>query len=77
MCLDSEEAKTMLEEVHQGICGVHSNGLASAKKLLRIVYYWSSMEEDAYHFVKHYVPCQQNGDLIHAPAQALKPTITR
>jgi hypothetical protein len=57
-CLDSEEAKTALEEVHQGICGAHSSGLTLAKKLLRTGYYWPTMEEDAYHFVKRCVPCQ-------------------
>ena len=31
-CLSSNEAKTMLEEVHQGICGAHSSGLMLAKK---------------------------------------------
>ena len=66
----------VLEEVHQGICGAHSSGLTLAKKLLRIGYYWPTIEADAYHFVKRCVPCQQHGDLIHAPTQELQPTIT-
>jgi len=51
-CLNSDEARMMLEEVHQGICGAHSSGLMLAKNILRISYYWPTMEEDAYHFVK-------------------------
>ncbi len=47
----------MLEEVHQGICGAHSSGLMLEKKLLRMGYYWPTMEVDAYHFVKRCVPC--------------------
>ncbi len=61
----------VLEEVHQGVCGTHSSGLTLGKKLLRIGYYWPTMEADTYHFVKRCVPCQQHGDLIHALAQDL------
>ena len=56
-CLNSDEARMALEEVHQGICGAHSSGLMLAKKLLRKGYYWPTMEADAYHFVKRCVPC--------------------
>ena len=66
----------VLEEVQQGICGAHSSGLTLVKKILRIGYYCPTIEADAYHFVKKCVPCQQHGDLIHAPAQDLQPTIT-
>lgn len=61
----------MLEEVHQGICGAYSSGLMLAKKLLRMGFYWPTMEVDAYQFLKCCVPCQQHGDLIHAPTQDL------
>ena len=67
-CLNLDEARTALEEVHQGICGAHSSGLTLAKKILRTGYYWPTIEADAYHFVNICVPCQQHGDLIHAPA---------
>ena len=60
-----------LEEVHQGICGAHSSGLTLAKNLLKMGYYFPTMEVDAYNFVKRRVPCQQHGDLIHAPTQDL------
>jgi len=61
----------MLEEVHQGICGAHSSGLMLVKKLLRMGYYWPTMEVDAYHFVKRFVPYQQYGSLIHVVTQVL------
>ena len=65
-----------LEEVHQVICGAHSSGLTLGKNLLRMGYYWPTMEVDAYHFVKRCVPCQQHGDLIQTPTQDLQLTIT-
>lgn len=66
----------VLEEVHQGIFGAHCSHLTLAKKLLRMGYYWPTMEVDAYHFVKRCVPCQQHDDLIHTPTQDLQLTIT-
>ena len=46
-CLESEESKCALVDVHEGICGSHSNGLTLAHKLIRACYYWSNMEQDA------------------------------
>ena len=43
-CLDSQEVETTLHEVHKGICGGHFNGLSLAKKLIRVGYYWPTME---------------------------------
>jgi ribonuclease HI len=75
-CLNPNKALTTLTEVHNGICGSHSSGLTLAKKLLRIGYYWPTMEKEAHHFVQKCLQCQQHGDLIHAPAQELHPIIT-
>jgi len=38
-CLKKEEAKRIMEEVHQGICCPHKNGKILAKKILCIGYY--------------------------------------
>ena len=45
-CLKKEEAKRIMEEVHQGICGPHISGKMLAKKILRMGYYWNRMETD-------------------------------
>ena len=37
--LELEEFEKALAKVHDGICGEHSNGLALARKLLRVGYY--------------------------------------
>ena len=42
-CLEIDMFKKSLAEVHDDICGSHSNGLALALKLLRASYYWSTM----------------------------------
>ncbi|KAH9293932.1 hypothetical protein KI387_040855, partial [Taxus chinensis] len=75
-CLNQEESSSVLAEVHSGICGAHMNGIALAKKILRVGYYWPTMESDACHFVKHCQACQKHGNLIHAPSQALQSITT-
>jgi ribonuclease HI len=38
-CLNEDEAKKMVEEVHEGSCGSHPSGHNMAKKILRMGYY--------------------------------------
>ena len=37
-CLEFEESKHALVDIHKGICGSHSNGLTLARKLIRASY---------------------------------------
>ncbi|KAA3487092.1 RNA-directed DNA polymerase (Reverse transcriptase) [Gossypium australe] len=45
-CVDAAEAKLVLEEVHEGVCGTHANGFTMARQIMRFGYYWSTMEGD-------------------------------
>ncbi|PKI40360.1 hypothetical protein CRG98_039249, partial [Punica granatum] len=49
-CIDEHESRRLMEEMHGGSCGPHMNGLMLAKKIMRLGYYWSTMEIDC---VKH------------------------
>lgn len=62
-----KEARTALQEVHEGVYGSHSSGANLVKKLLRTGYYWSSMEQEAIHYSNKFLQCQQHGHLVHAP----------
>ena len=42
-CLKKEESDQVLVDIHEGIRGGHSNGLAMARRLLRVGYYWPTM----------------------------------
>ena len=50
-CLEPEESKHMLVDVHEDICGSYLNGLTLARKLIRAGYYWPNMEQDAIKYV--------------------------
>ena len=70
-CLRKEEAERVMKEVHQGICGSHINGRMLAKKILRIGYYWNTMETDCVDHVKSYHVCQTHANLNHVPPSEL------
>ena len=60
--LKKEEVEKVMEEIHQGICGPHMNGRMLAKKILRIGYYWNTMEIDCVYFVKSCHDCQTHAN---------------
>ncbi|RDX84627.1 Retrovirus-related Pol polyprotein, partial [Mucuna pruriens] len=65
-CVDDQEAKEIIEKVHEGTFGTHTNDLALAQKILKVGYYWTKMESDCYQHVKRCMNCQIYIDNIHA-----------
>lgn len=39
-CVEAEEANKVMRDVHEGACGLHTNGHMLAKKILRMGFYW-------------------------------------
>ncbi|KAG8501630.1 hypothetical protein CXB51_004048 [Gossypium anomalum] len=70
-CVDTIEAKKILEEVHEGVCGTHANGFTIARQIMRFGYYWSTMEGDCIRYDKKCHKCQIYGDKIHVPHSPL------
>ena len=48
-CIDILEAKKILEEVHEGICGIHANGHRMAMQIMRTGY-WLALERDCINY---------------------------
>ena len=42
-CLNYEDARRLLEEIHEGVCGNHSGVRSLAHKALTAGYYWPYM----------------------------------
>ena len=74
--LEPNESKCALIHVHKGICRSHSNGLTLAHKLIRASYFWLNMEKEAIKYAKSCKQCQLHGNMIHALARDLIPSIT-
>ncbi|PKI59190.1 hypothetical protein CRG98_020419 [Punica granatum] len=72
-CIDEHESRCLMEEVHEGNCGPHMNGLMLAKKIMRLGYYWSTMEIDCVKHVRHCHRCQVFADQIKAQPNELRP----
>ncbi|XP_074277655.1 uncharacterized protein LOC141601284 [Silene latifolia] len=69
-CIDKPTAEKVMEEVHEGECGPHMNAHMLVRKIIRLGYYWTTMETDCCKYVKHYHNCQ-----IFANVQHVAPSI--
>ena len=62
-CVEEEEAKYVLEEVHVGICGDHMGAKSLVRKIMRAGYFWPTMQQDAVNFIKKCDNCQRYGNV--------------
>jgi hypothetical protein len=72
-CLTLVEAEYVLKEIHKGICGNHSGAQSLSKKIVRVGYYWPSIQVDANAFVQRCDKCQRFANLLHSPPKELSP----
>ncbi|RVX01340.1 Transposon Ty3-I Gag-Pol polyprotein [Vitis vinifera] len=63
--LDRASANRVIREVHARVCRPHMGGHMLARKIMRIGYFWLTMEIDCFQFVQRCPECQIHGDLIH------------
>ena len=70
-CLVLEEADYVLREVHKGICRNYSESWSLVHKLIRVGYYWPTIQKDAHVYVKAYDKCQKFGNLIKQSTEEL------
>ena len=58
-CIEEEEAKYVLEEVHGGIYGDHMGAKSLVRKIIRASYFWPTMQQNVADFVKKCDSCQR------------------
>ncbi|KAH9306712.1 hypothetical protein KI387_011116, partial [Taxus chinensis] len=49
-CLTGAEVTYTIQQIHDSICGGHFSGLAVAKRILRLGYYWPTLNKDCYEY---------------------------
>ena len=74
-CVDEDEAKYILEEIHEGIWGDHAGPRSLVSKVIRTGYFWPTMQVDAVELVKKCDKCQRFGNVQRLPVKKLT-TIT-
>ncbi|RDY12591.1 Pol polyprotein, partial [Mucuna pruriens] len=65
-CVDQQEAKHIIEEVHEGTFRTHANGHALAPG-----YYWTKLESNCYQHVRKCIKCQTHADHINVAPSTL------
>ena len=72
-CLDNEEANYVMRELHEGICKNHSGLRLLVHKLVRVGYYWPTMQADAKAYVRACDKCQRFSNIIRKSTEELTP----
>ena len=62
-CIEEEEAKYILEEVYEGVCGDHTGLRSLVSKIIKISYYWPTMQKDTKEYVEKCNKCQSFGSV--------------
>ena len=70
-CVDEEEARYILEEIHGGVCNDHAGPRSLVNKVVRTRYFWPTMQVDAAEIVKRCDKCQRYGNVQRLPAERL------
>ena len=70
-CVDINEAKKIVHEIHEGVCGTYTSGHVMARKIMKVEYYWMMLEGDCINYVRKYRKCQIYADKIHVPPSSL------
>ena len=70
-CIEEEEVKYVLEEVHGGIYGDHMGAKSLVQKIMRVDYFWLTMQKDAMDFVKRCDCCQRYGNVQRVPGEQM------
>ncbi|XP_070021490.1 uncharacterized protein [Nicotiana sylvestris] len=71
VCLGLGDTDYILREVLEGTCRSHSVAESLIYKIIRVGYYWDSIEKDTKEFVRKYDKCQKFALMIHQSREQL------
>nr|KYP35806.1 Transposon Ty3-I Gag-Pol polyprotein [Cajanus cajan] len=63
-CLTTPQVAYVVEEIHRGICGMHSGARSIATRILRAGYYWPTLKSDCQAYVQKCKECQHFEDFL-------------
>ena len=70
-CVDKEEVKYILEEIHERVCRDHAGPRSLVSKVVMTGYFWPTMQMDARELVKKCIKCQRFRNVQRVPAERL------
>jgi len=71
-CLGDDESRSLMGEIHEGVCGAHQSTFKMKWMIRRNGYYWPTILEDSF---KYFKGCQKFGNIQRAPTTAMNPII--
>ena len=71
LCVHPELTESLLEELHEGICGSHTGSRSLAHKAITQGYWWLNMQREALEYVRKCDQCQWFAPSIHQPGGIL------
>ena len=73
LCVHPEISDSLLEELHEGICGSHTGGRSLSHRTITQGYWWPNMQKEAQEYVRKCDQCQRFAPNIHQPGGVLNP----
>ena len=70
-CLNQEEAKVLMGEIHEGVCGAHQSTHKIKWMIRRVGYFWPTMLEDCFKYYKGCQECQRFGNIKKSLVSAM------
>ncbi|KAG7583595.1 Ribonuclease H-like superfamily [Arabidopsis suecica] len=65
------EVRTVIKEIHDGVCGNHSGGRSLAFKVKKYGYFWPTLIADCELYARKCEQCQKHAPSIHQPTEPL------
>ena len=73
LCVHLDQTESLLEEMHEGICGSHTGGRSLAHRVITQGYWWPNIQREVLEYVKKCDQCQRYSPNIHKPGGILNP----
>jgi len=70
-CLGDDESKSLMGEIHEGVCGAHQSALKMKWMIRRNGYYWPTILEDCFKYFKGCQGCQKFCNVQREPTSAM------
>ncbi|XP_071712547.1 uncharacterized protein [Rutidosis leptorrhynchoides] len=70
-CIGPKQATVIIQEMHEGICGLHAGPRSVVAKIMRLGYYWPTMHHDVTMVLQACESCQIHSNVLRLPKQEL------
>ena len=71
LCRHLDTTESLLEELHEGVCGSHIGGRSLSHRAITQGYWWPDMQKEAQEYVRKCDQCQRFMPNIHKPEGVL------